>query len=120
MIEETINPFIPEIHLFHDRGLYGEFCKRELGGYEDLGGNGQTHYADGTAAVLICTPDEGDVPSEFALIAHESYHVLCMHFEYLGVKDYDDEIVAYAIQAISGSICAAHMEWLEKAGKAAV
>ena len=115
-VDVFANPFLPELHLFHDRERYRRFCERKFGKYEDLGGEGQTIYADGVAAVLVEPPQDSDLPSDFALIAHESYHVACLHFMFLGVTEYDDEIMAYAVQVISGSLCVAHMKWLTKKG----
>lgn len=114
------NPYIPEIHLFCDRRKFKRFCKRRFGEFKDLCTCGQTYYVNGVAAVLIDPPKGGDIASTFALIAHESYHVACFHFERLGVTEYDDEIMAYSVQVISGSLCVAYMEWRDKAGMAAV
>ena len=111
-VEVRANPFIPELHLFHSRRKCAAFCERRFGRYDDLGSAGQALYSDGVAVVLIDPPEDADLASTFALIAHESYHVARMHLEALGEADCGEEIMAYMMQVVSGSLCSAHIDWM--------
>lgn len=117
-VRVEVNPFIPELHLFHSREKYQRFCVREFGGHEDLGTDAQTTYDHHVAAVLFDpTCDRRDLASDFALLAHEAYHVACCQMEALGETQCGEEVMAYMIQVIVGSLCVAHQDWMEKHGR---
>lgn len=114
------NPFVPEMHLFHDRRKFLRFCRREYGVTDDLGTTAQMTYGHGSCAVLFDTTGlERDLASDFAMLAHEAYHVAVARLEELGEDRYGEETVAYLVQVISGSLCSAHIDWMGSHGRGA-
>lgn len=108
------NPFVPELHLFHSRKKHMRFCDKKFGGHSDMETCAQTDCDGEVAAVLFDPSYSTDLASDFAMLAHEAYHVACMRLKYLSEDDYGEETMAYLVQVIAGSLCQAHMTWLEK------
>lgn len=110
IVENHANPFIPELHLFHSRKKYAKFVERHDGDCSEMSdAAGQMTYMDGMAAILIDCDE--DWHSEAALLVHEAYHAAVAHFIALGETEPGEEVMAYAIQVISGSLFYAHDEW---------
>lgn len=111
---DTLKPFCPEVRLFHSRKKCEEWCIRRFGFPPRFidGVDAQTTYWDGVAIVLFEVSD--DPIWENALLVHESYHIVCNHLEELAEKDAGEEIVAYMMQCVSGSLMAAHEKWRER------
>lgn len=114
IVKVRANPFVPELHLFHSRRKFVRYCKRTFGSFDDdfSWSAGLTVYSEGLAVVLIDPPEDADLASVFALIAHESYHVARMHLEELRETECGEETMAYMVQVISGSLCSAHIDWM--------
>lgn len=106
-------PFIPEIHLFHTRNKTEKFIRKKLDRmprFLDTGA--QTWCEDGVAVVYMnCC---GDWHADAALLAHEAYHVVSMHYAYLGEESPSEEFVAYGIQVVCKALFEAHERWKTK------
>jgi len=108
-------PFIPEVHLFHskqkaERFIHKAFDKRPL--FSDAGA--QTWCEDGIACVLMNTPIDTAWHVDAALLCHEAYHVVSMHYDYLGEEQPSEEFVAYGIQVVALALFEAHDKWKKK------
>lgn len=103
-------PFIPELHLFHSRDKADRFIRKALDKVPlFLGAGAQTWCDDGIAVVLM--EAESDWHTEAALLAHEAYHVVSMHYGYLGEESPSEEFVAYGVQVVSKALFEAHERW---------
>lgn len=108
-------PFVPEVHLFHGRKKADRFIRKhfdKVPKFLDTGG--QTWCEDGLAVVLITTPTDTPWHTDAALLCHEAYHVVSMHYDYLGEESPSEEFVAYGVQVISKALFEAHEEWKSK------
>lgn len=108
-------PFIPELHLFHskdkaERFIRKHFDKRPI--FFDAGA--QTWCEDRIAVVLMSTPTDTPWHTEAALLCHEAYHVVSMHYDYLGEENPSEEFVAYGVQVVSQALFEAHDKWKSK------
>lgn len=110
-VDCDVNPFVPELWLFHSRKKCVRWCVGRFGSMPDIidGADAQTIYVDGVAVVLFEVEDE-DV-WENALLVHESYHIVYNHLRALGEECAGEEITAYMIQCVSGALMEAHSEW---------
>ena len=105
-------PFVPELHLFHDQSKADRFIRRRLDKrprFIDAGA--QTWCEGGLAVVLITTPPDTAWHTDAALLCHEAYHVVSMHYDYLGEESPSEEFVAYGVQVISKALFEAHEKW---------
>lgn len=109
-------PFLPEVRLFHSRRKCDRFVRKRLGEAPTfMGTGGQTWYGDGVAVVLI--EHRGRRGTETALLAHEAYHVVSMHYdEYLGEESPGDEFMAYGVQLVLKALMGAHEKWRDGRG----
>lgn len=108
-------PFVPELHLFHSRYKADKFIRRHFDKQPRFLGTGaQTWCEDGLAVVLITTTPEANWHADAALLCHEAYHVVSMHYDYLGEENPSEEFVAYGIQVISKALFEAHDKWKSK------
>lgn len=108
-------PFVPELHLFHSREKADRFIRRRLDKrprFFDTGA--QTWCEDGLAVVLITTPPETAWHTDASLLCHEAYHVVSMHYDWLGEESPSEEFVAYGVQVISKALFEAHDKWKSK------
>jgi hypothetical protein len=74
----------------------------------------QTWCEDGLAVVLITTAPETAWHTDAALLCHEAYHVVSMHYAFLGEESPSEEFVAYGVQVISKALFEAHDRWKSK------
>ena len=105
-------PFVPELHLFHNRDKADKFIRRHFDKrpkFIDAGA--QTWYEDGLAVVLITTPPDMPWHTDAAMLCHEAYHVVSMHYDYLGEESPSEEFVAYGVQVIAKALFEAHEWW---------
>jgi hypothetical protein len=107
-------PFVPEVHLFHDRSKAERYIRKHFDKIPRFLGTGaQTWSDDGTAVVLM--EYEGNWHSEAALLVHEAYHVVSYHFgDYMGEESPSEEFVAYGVQVVSKALFVAHERWKRK------
>lgn len=109
-------PFVPELHLFHSREKADRFIRRRfdrMPKFIDTGA--QSWCVDGLAVVLITTPPETAWHTDAALLCHEAYHVVSMHYcDYIGEESPSEEFVAYGVQVISRALFEAHEKWKSK------
>ena len=110
-VECDVNPLIPELRLFHKKKKFLRWCAERFGQAPEVieGADAQMVYVDGVAAVLFRVEDEP--VWENALIVHESYHIVCAHLHAIGEESAGEEIFAYLIQCVSGSLMEAHGRW---------
>lgn len=104
-------PFIPEVHLFHNREKADRFIRKRLGMVPRFLSTGaQTWSVGGTAVVLM--EYSGDCNTEAALLVHEAYHVAYRHFrDYVGEEQPSEEFMAYGVQVVSKALFKAHGTW---------
>jgi hypothetical protein len=105
-------PFMPELHLFHNKDKADRFIRKRLDKrprFTDTGA--QTWCEDGLAVVLIMTPLETAWHTDAALLCHEAYHVVSMHYDCLGEESPSEEFVAYGVQVIAKALFEAHEWW---------
>lgn len=111
-----LDQFVPEVRLFHDRGKARRYLRAldvdaEFGDLPDA----HTVFLDGGGdlkAVVLFEAD-ADWHAEAALLAHEAVHVVMDTIDRCGFT-YDQEIVAYMVQAVSESLFRAHEKWKRK------
>ncbi len=106
--------FVPELRLFHSKKKFLRWCTKKFGCPPETidDADAQTTYCNGVAVVLFTVRD--NEIWENALLVHESYHVVCSHLEALGETDAGEEITAYMIQCVAGSLMDAHKRWRDK------
>lgn len=105
-------PFIPELRLFHSRVKAERFIRKRFDKVPQfLDAGAQTWCEDGVAVVLITTPPDTDWHAEAALLCHEAYHIISMHYAYLGEESPSEEFVAYGLQVVSKALFEAHERW---------
>ena len=106
-------PFVPEVHLFHDRDEAGKFMREEFGmmpKFLSLGA--QAWRIEDTAIVLL--EHSGTRITEEGCLVHEAYHVVYRHFsEYIGEEWPSEEFMAYGMQVVSKALFEAHERWKE-------
>lgn len=108
-------PFIPEIHLFHNKDKADRFIRKHFDSMPRFfDTEAQTWCEDGMAVVLISTPAETGWHVDAALLCHEAYHVVSMHYDYLGEEHPSEEFVAYGVQVVSKALFEAHDRWKQK------
>lgn len=113
-VKAKANPFIPEVHLFHDRAKYRRFVEKKVGECEISDAEGQTVYVDGIAAILITS--NASWHNEAALLTHEAVHAVMSHLGWLGDEAPSEEVLAYAVQIVSGALFHAHEDWKVRHG----
>lgn len=109
-------PFVPELHLFHSREKADRFIRKRLDKRPRfLDAGAQTWCESGLAVVLITTPPETAWHTDAALLCHEAYHVVSMHYrDCMGEESPSEEFVAYGVQVISKALFEAHEKWKAK------
>jgi hypothetical protein len=99
--------------LIHNKDKADRFIRRRFDKqprFMDTGA--QTWCEDGLAVVLITTPLETAWHTDAALLCHEAYHVVSMHFgDYMGEEIPSEEFVAYGVQVVSKALFEAHDKW---------
>lgn len=105
-------PFIPEVHLFHSKAKAERFIRKaydKVPKFYDTGA--QTWCENGIAVVLMTTSDDMDWHTDAALLCHEAYHVVSMHYDHLGEEHPSEEFMAYGLQVVSKALFEAHEKW---------
>lgn len=107
-------PFVPELHLFHSKKKADRFIRKHLDKVPRfIDTCAQTWCDDGIAVVYMgCFTNNWH--ADAALLAHEAYHVVSMHYDYLGEESPSEEFVAYGVQVISKALFEAHDKWKSK------
>lgn len=106
VLEESF-PFIPETHLFYSRKKADRFIRERVDKIPRFIGSSAQTWCDGGVAVVLMSC-ESDWSTELALLCHEAYHVVSMHYGYLGEESPSDEFVAYGIQVVAKALFEAH------------
>lgn len=104
--------FMPEVHLFHNRGKCARFVRRIGGHSEPMDGkDAQTWFfgGDGKSIAVVLFEADADWHAEAALLAHEAVHVALDMARHLGIED--DEVIAYTAQDVAEGLFRAHDEW---------
>ena len=109
------SPFIPEVHLFHDREKFVRFFRKAYGAdpeiVEDAGAQA---WCDKCVAAVLMQYDGGDDVTELSLMCHEAYHIAELHYAYLGEENVGGEFMAYGVQIVGDGLMRAHLEWKDK------
>lgn len=114
-LDETF-PFIPETHLFHSRDKADRFIRRKFDKVPRFIESGAQTWCDGGVAVVLMTC-ESDWSTELALLCHEAYHIVSMHYGYLGEESPSEEFMAYGMQVVTKALFEAHERWKRGAGR---
>lgn len=109
-------PFIPEIHLFHNREKCQKFVIKRLGkSYCFHEADAQALCENGVAVVLIeC---ESDWDTDAAMLVHEACHIVQQQCRDICESEPGDEYMAYCMQIVSQALFEAHRKWRQRHGK---
>ena len=109
------SPFIPEVHLFHDTKKFVRFFRKAYGSTPEISDDAgaQAWCDNGVACVLVMYGVDDDI-MEYSLLVHEAWHVIEMHYAWLGEEHVGGEFAAYGVQVVSDALMRAHREWKRK------
>ena len=112
------SPFIPEVHLFHNRDKFAKFFKRTYGTIPELCDDaGAQAWCDNGVACVLVQYGVDDRITEYSLLVHEAWHVIEMHYAWLGEEHVGGEFAAYGVQVVSDALMRAQKRWRKGKGK---
>ena len=108
-------PFIPEVHLFHNRDKFVRFFKKTYGVEPVINDDaGAQAWCDDCVAAVLMSYDGGDDVTELSLMCHEACHIAELHYAYLGEEHVGGEFMAYGVQVVGDALMRAHLEWKDR------
>ena len=108
-------PFIPEIHLFHDKEKCRRFMLDRLGESPEFIDNaGAQTWCDNNVAVVFMDYSSDDRAVDYGLLVHEACHVVQMQCDFICEENPGDEYIAYCTQVVSQALFIAHDKWMRK------